>query len=164
MSYTIRHAQSRADFLGKAAVHHQAWQETYAGMLDPDWLASRSIAFSQERALRAAAQNIPTLVALDGERVVGFCDYGPARDADLTSAGEVYALYLLSSHQGQGIGGALMAQAPQELATYPQAVVWTLQANVRAQAFYAHHGFVPDGAEHTLVLGTPVTDIRLIRR
>ena len=53
-------------------------------------------------ATTARARQFPenTLVAKDQEKVVGFAVYGPSRDEDLTDAGEVVAIYVLSEYYG----------------------------------------------------------------
>jgi GNAT superfamily N-acetyltransferase len=95
--------------------------------------------------------------------VVGFADYGPYRGDDLANTGEVYALYLLSSHYRRGIGTALMEAALARMPQYGRHAVWVLEGNERAIAFYRSCGFAFDGARQTLTLGTEVTDLRMIR-
>ena len=50
-------------------------------------------------ATTARARQFPenTLLAKDKEKVAGFAVYGPSRDEDLTNAGEVIAIYVLSA-------------------------------------------------------------------
>ena len=95
--------------------------------------------------------------------MVGFADYGPYRGDDLANTGEVYALYLLSSHYRRGIGTALMEAALARMPQYSRHAVWVLEGNERAIAFYRSCGFAFDGASQTLTLGTEVTDLRMIR-
>lgn len=147
---------------GKAYVHCMAWKEAYRGLIDQAFLDARTLGFSEERALRAFRSGVTTLLAKDGERVVGFADYGPCRDDDLRDAGEVYAIYLLSDYYGQGIGTRLMEAAFQAMAGCNTFVVWVLKGNERAMRFYHGLGFEFDGAAQTLNLGGEVTDLRMI--
>jgi GNAT superfamily N-acetyltransferase len=52
----------------------------------------------------------------------------------------VSALYVGASFRNRGIGSHLIDRAKQELNEPVQ--LWTFQANVEAQKFYLHHGFV----------------------
>ena len=49
-------------------------------------------------------------------------------------------LYVLPGHQGQGIGGALLARAQGRAGD--RLSLWTFQRNAAARAFYERHGFV----------------------
>lgn len=144
--------------LGKAYVHCMAWKQAYRGLLDQAFLEARTLELSEEFALKAYRAGFKTLLAKDDGRVVGFADYGPCRDEDLSDAGEVYAIYLLESHCRQGIGTLLMSEVLARLEEYPQVVVWVLKGNDRAASFYQSFGFAFDGCEKTLMLGTPATD------
>lgn len=79
-------------------------------------------------------------VAEQDSRVVGFS----AREGEM-----VHALYVAAQARGQGCGAALLAAMQQET---EKLTLWTFQANTRAQAFYARHGFVEversDGARN----------------
>jgi GNAT superfamily N-acetyltransferase len=48
-------------------------------------------------------------------------------------------LYVRPSHQGQGVGSALLARA-MEVCPGPL-TLWTFQRNIAARAFYEHRGF-----------------------
>ncbi|MDO4536790.1 MAG: GNAT family N-acetyltransferase [Coriobacteriales bacterium] len=86
-----------------------AWKEAYCGLLNQAFLDARTLEFSEERALNAFRSGVSTLLAKDGDEVIGFADYGAYRGDDIRSAGEVYAIYLLSDYYGRGIGAGLMS-------------------------------------------------------
>ena len=163
MAISIVNMTSEEEARGKARVHWLAWKEAYHGLVDQAFLDARTYEFSEDRALRAFHAGIPTLLAKDGDEVVGFADYGPYRGNALANTGEVYALYLLSSHYRRGIGTALMEAALARMPQYSRHAVWVLEGNERAIAFYRSCGFAFDGARQTLTLGTEVTDLRMIR-
>ena len=89
------------------------------------------------------------LVATDDRgRVVGLACAGRARDHDVAeSAGELYALYVDPESWGQGHGRELDAAARAHLrsALFTSAVLWVLEANAGARAFYEHCGWQADG-------------------
>lgn len=147
---------------GKAYVHFRAWKDAYRGLVDQDFLDARTLELSEGFALKAFEAGFATLLAKDGDRVVGFADYGPCRDEDLPDTGEVYAIYLLEPYYHQGIGTMLMREALARMAAYPRVAVWVLEGNDRAISFYESFGFAFDGSAKTLKLGTPVTDLRML--
>lgn len=100
------------------------------------------------------------LVAKDGDRVAEFVAYGKYRDDELTNAGEIFAIYILSEFYGTGIGFQLMQAGIRELNDYSRIAVWVLKENeIR---FYEKCGFRSDGREETIQLGSPVVESRLI--
>lgn len=153
-----------------ARVQVDTWRSTYRGLVPDDFLAAMSPEKSAEgwrRALLRAAQAERAgrefaLVAEDppGE-VVGFCTGGPERDADPPRRGEVYAIYVLASHQGKGIGRRLMmaAAAKLELAALPSLVVWVLKQNDLACRFYAALGGEPAGRRVKPIGGVPLEEV-----
>lgn len=162
MAITVCPLTCEEDALGKARVHCAAWKEAYRGLLDQSFLDARTLAFSEERALWAYRADIQTLLAKDDGSVVGFADYGPYRGDDLDCAGEVYALYLLRAYYRRGIGTRLMREACARMSHYDTIVVWVLEGNDRAIAFYQQCGFAFDGGRQTLTLGSEVHDLRMV--
>lgn len=75
----IKRLETDEEIDGKANVHCHAWKETYAGLIDQTFLDNRTVELSRERAFRAFRNGISTLIAKDGDRVVGFADYGKYR-------------------------------------------------------------------------------------
>lgn len=79
------------------------------------------------------ADFIPDILVYDDGVVKGFLHYG---------SDEVRRLYVEPILQGQGIGAALLEYAIRELHVTR---LWALKKNPRAIAFYARHGFRPNG-------------------
>lgn len=84
----------------------------------------------ETRAFLAGLVGAAEVTVVRGEGPLGFL----ARDGEV-----VRALYLAPAARGQGIGGRLLAAAQ---AAAPRLRLWTFEANGRARAFYARHGFV----------------------
>ncbi|MES2336736.1 MAG: GNAT family N-acetyltransferase [Pseudomonadota bacterium] len=90
-------------------------------------------------------------LATDGGAIVGFAKVGPNAlpfpDADGANAVELYQLYVLGSHHGDGVGPVLMdwaiAEARRRAADTLALSVYV--DNHRAQAFYRRYGFVDVG-------------------
>ena len=163
MPIVIKPPQTLTEVRGKAYVHYTAWQETYPGLVDRAYLDAMTLELSERYALRAFHQGFSSLIAKDGEKVVGFVSYGPWRGTDLADAGEVYAIYILRAYYDQGVGRALMEAALADLSQYSRVCVWVLRGNERAIRFYRRCGFSPDGAEKTLRLVTEVAEMRMVK-
>ena len=143
--YRIRRA-SAADAAAIAAVHTQAWNEAYRGVL-PDAIIER-YPLAQRLAMRqrvlASPDRTTCFVATPahGGGAVGFADCGAAREPVADCRGEVYAVYILAAHQRQGLGRALMAACTRELAErrFTSAMVWVVEGNEPARRFYERLG------------------------
>ncbi len=160
MNIIIKAMETDDEVRGKAYVHWKAWQEAYAGLMDDAYLASRTLEAAERTAVR---WRDGLMVAKDGSRVVGFVGYGAYRDDTLPETGEIYALYILREYYGAGVGQRLMEAALMQLAGYPRIALWVLQGNARAIRFYQKCGFAFDGAQATLDLGGPATEVRMQR-
>lgn len=153
---------------GIAAAHILSWQAAYPEILDSAYLQALSIESRTERwrdILKKA--DSMTLVASDGDDVLGFISFGPCRDegapADL---GEIWALYARPDRWGQGVGRALLQNAVDQLRAGGHSAVslWVLNLNQRGRRFYEACGFKPDpaSATHFELGGRQVEEIRLL--
>jgi ribosomal protein S18 acetylase RimI-like enzyme len=156
------------DAAGLGRVHSRSWRLAYDGLLSARFLASLDeddLAESWQRRLRAPDRRRSLLVAEKGGEVVGFSLFGPCSDEpDLAGfAGEMQMLYILPTAQRRGCGRQLMERSAAALAAVPLfwKVVWVVEANHAARAFYRRLGLAPDGARRTeRVGGEPVSVIR----
>jgi GNAT superfamily N-acetyltransferase len=88
------------------------------------------------------------LVAVADGTVVGLACAGRARDDDIAEGtGELYALYVEPGAWRGGHGTDLDAAARAHLkgALFTGAILWVLEANAGARAFYEARGWRPDG-------------------
>ena len=159
MSIVIKPMETDSEIKGKAYVHWKSWQEAYPGIVAQSYLDKLTLEKCESIAYKGL-DNI--LVAKDDDQVVGFVGFGKYRNDELPSAGEVFSLYVLSAYYGRGIGYRLMQEALKRLTDYPQVAVWVLKDNQRAIHFYERCGYRFDGREETILLDTPVTEVRMI--
>ena len=159
----VRAAQL-ADATAIAAVHVQAWEEAYTGLLPDAVIAARDYNRRLAQWSRMLGENYDTFVAED-DGVVGFIQAGPQRDAELASMGydgEILALYVLRRAQRLRIGRALMdaAFAALQRRGCRGASLMVLEGNAPALAFYQHCGgtFLSRRPDH-LEDGTGVIDL-----
>ncbi len=151
--------ESEDEINGKAYVHYKSWQETYAGLIDAQYLAGMTL---QKFTAITKKNSDNILVAKDGEKVIGFVGYGADRDHTLAECGEIYGIYVLAEYHGTKVGYELMNAALEMLAEYQRIVLWVLKGNDRAIRFYKRYGFRFDGTEKQVLLGTPNTELRMI--
>jgi GNAT superfamily N-acetyltransferase len=113
MLTTIREA-GEADAPGIARIHVESWRTTYAGILPESCLAGLSFGNSEVRwkeILEHSEDRSHTYVAESPKSgIVGFSSAGQAR-ASGNPGWELYAIYLLQSCQGSGLGRKLFARA-----------------------------------------------------
>jgi ribosomal protein S18 acetylase RimI-like enzyme len=140
----IRLATQR-DAAGIARVHVETWRDTYAGII-PDHallgLDLRHEAARQRHALGLRRGNALTLVAeLPASGIVAYSEAGTARASGLPYDAEIYTLYVLPGHQGEGHGRGLLGAMFARLfrAGFRSALVWVLADNP-ARFFYAAMG------------------------
>ncbi len=159
MNYIIKPMQTVDEIDGKGYVHYKSWQETYAGLIDAEYLQKTTEGKCKTIAHKRT-DNI--LVAKDGDKVIGFVGYGKYRDDTLCDCGEVFAIYVLADYHGKKVGYELMNAAFERLAAYKNIAVWVLKGNERAIKFYERYGFRFDGTEQEIQLGTANTVVRMI--
>jgi ribosomal protein S18 acetylase RimI-like enzyme len=151
-----------------ARVHAESWRLTYAGLVSSRYLASLDedvLGRHWAERLRADDRDELVLVGDDGGEVAGFCVARPSADEpDLAGfAGEIQMLYVRPPSQRRGVGAAMFEAASASLADSRLywLVVWVVEANHAARAFYRRVGLRPDGARRDQRLaGEPVTVVR----
>lgn len=129
-----------------AEVHRESWRTTYAGILPLDVIAAhagRSGEAAWRRRIVDHREANTTFVAETGGRLVGFANCGDARHLLEGIDAEVYALYVLQSHQRRGVGRNLLAACARHFVRNGQFgfYLWVLKAN-RARLFYENLGGV----------------------
>ncbi len=138
LSIEIREA-NLDDAKAIAYVHVESWRSSYAGIIADSYL--NSLEYKEREAMwveilsQGPDQESQCFVAVDQgtEEVIGFCSSGPARlkDEQFFAKGEIYALYLLKSYQGLGIGRQLFEAARYHLLSIDLKpfMLWVLEQN-----------------------------------
>ena len=110
--YKIRKAQPQ-DALGITIVNSFAWRVTYTGLVSESYIDRRTeeLLPRTEKTRQGIEQGGHYLVAAEENTVVGFCIFGPERDAETPGRSEIYALYVLPGYQKRGAGSALLSAA-----------------------------------------------------
>lgn len=147
-------------------VRIRSWQGAYGHVFPAERLASLDERREQQaRHWRTTIESrtLPghMLVAERDGEAVGFASIGQARDD--ASAGEVYAIYVLPEAWGTGAGHALMQESLRRLREdgYHEGVLWVLDDNPRARAFYEREGWsVTEQKREETFLATLVREVR----
>jgi GNAT superfamily N-acetyltransferase len=143
-----------SDVLAVARVHVRAWQVGYRGLMPHAYLDGLR---PEDRAARytfGVAGTPVTVVAIEGDRIVGFAT---------TYGAELAALNVDPDRWRSGVGRALITDACDRLAAAgnPTAFLWVLAGNTRAESFYLREGWKPDGERRTAeVWGISVDELR----
>jgi RimJ/RimL family protein N-acetyltransferase len=142
-----------------ARVHLETWRVAYAHVFPREELED----FSAERVSRRAElhRRAPPIVAEVDGQIVGFVSVGSATDAG--ADGELYAIYVVPTHWGTGVGRALIEAGEERLRElgHHEAVLWVLEDNPRARRFYEAAGWTLDGARRPIeFFGVSVPEIR----
>lgn len=150
------------DAPGIAHAHWLAWREAYRGVMPEDYLERRTEErLTQSWRVRLEMDEPEGVVAVgvsaDGE-VLGFASAGPSRDEDAPTAWELYAVNVVSAAYGTGLGRDLVSAATGARPSH----LWVLVDNPRARAFYAKHGYLPDGARKVHE-GSGCLEMRMVR-
>jgi len=135
-----------SDADGIAHVHVESWRSTYKGIIADDHLANLS---KQKRAdqwhenLRAQNPKTCIFVVTDANgQIIGFASGGAQREPQLNYDGELYAIYLLETAQGRGLGTRLTHVVANHLVTngFESMSVWVLEDNPSRKFYLALGG------------------------
>ena len=157
-----------ADARAIAEVTVRGWQAAYRGLMPDEFLDGLSVPGREvawrEMLDRDAGGGVPAWLAERNGRAIGFLSSGPPRDADVPLPGaEVYAVYVLPEEWRTGIGRSLLETAVGHWRSHGATtlVLWVLEGNGPARAFYEAMGWVPDGGRQQLkIAATSLAEIR----
>lgn len=164
-TYEIRLATPE-DIKATLGMKLQAWREAYKEQRPDSFFTDAEARLEAEADwwARGLAQGAELWIATDGQsNVIGVAGGGPVADDDSdTGVGiELQVLYVLAGHHGTGLGEKLL----ETVLDGRDAVLWVLEDNPRAQAFYVKHGFAADGRIEALAdAWSGLNEIRMVRR
>ncbi|MCW4457712.1 GNAT family N-acetyltransferase [Microbacterium sp. MPKO10] len=154
-----------------ARVHIQAWREAYAGLLSDSYLASLDEAERAEKWSRILSEPTSNVVVAEsagafsgdvepGGAVMGWASSKQLADSDAVAAREINGIYILAAHYGSGAGQLLL----DAVAGNGSALLWLMDGNARAEAFYVRNGFRRDGEAYDREMGDRAVQIvRMVR-
>jgi len=143
-NFEVRPATAR-DAKTIANIEISAAQAAYQGLLSNQQISAMGADKRQVYWLEAIEFSEPQVyVALDGEEVVGFVGFDRSRDPGTPpTTGEIWAIYVATSHWGRGVGLALWDAAREGLLEEGcnKVTLWLPLGNERALRFHDLAGF-----------------------
>ena len=140
---------------------HEEHVESYHATLDTvarerkylSLLEAPPLQASREFVRQSIAGGHPHFVALDGDRVVGWCDVTP-RERPTTRHAGILGMGLLPEWRGRGVGGRLIERTLEAARAFPLVrVELAVRAdNDRAIALYRRVGFEEEGRRRRAML------------
>ncbi|MBV9406077.1 MAG: GNAT family N-acetyltransferase [Acidobacteriaceae bacterium] len=151
-----------------ARIHVAAWKQTYIGQVPQAFLDSLDVAVRlrgwQEQFANLKISGL--LIARMNHTAAGFVCFGRGRDPDRRDWGEIYAIYVLESYWGSGVGYSLYKDACVQLKNdgFARAYLWVLDTNQRAIAAYRRWGGMvqPDRLKDHVIGGQPVKEVSIV--
>jgi ribosomal protein S18 acetylase RimI-like enzyme len=138
-----------------ARIHIDMWRLAYDGILADEYLRGLSYTRSRVQWQVMLERHAGVLLVAESsdDGVVGFAAGGSARTSEFGVDGELAALYVLASHQGQGVGRDLTVEMARALHENGRSgmLVWVLADNP-ARDFYEHLGATEAGNQ-TIEIG-----------
>jgi ribosomal protein S18 acetylase RimI-like enzyme len=144
--FHIREAQI-GDAVAITFVHIESWKTTYKGIVADSVIEGLDkTRVCREKfwsdVLAAKMKEHILFIAEDDEKIVGFVNGGEIKENIEGYDSELYAIYLLQSSQGKGIGRKLTELCAKKLHEqgYQSMLLWVLEANKDSRSFYEHIG------------------------
>jgi GNAT superfamily N-acetyltransferase len=140
LEVSVRNARP-SDASALAQIFRDSWRQAYTGILPALYLEREIVRRDATWWRRAIAAERNLLVVLHGETIAGYATCGRARGGG-RDVGEIYELYLAPVYQGLGMGEHLFeaCRATLDCLDIERLVVWALEGNDKAHAFYRHCG------------------------
>ena len=151
-----------SDARGIAQVHVDSWRSTYAGIVPAEHLAALDYDRREAnwRPILADRRQAAFVAEDPRGRIIGFVSGGPERNDDSAFPGELYAIYLLKSCQGQGLGRRLVSALVEWFLSrrWQSMLLWVLEDNP-SRGFYEALGGVRIKQETISIGGTELVEI-----
>jgi GNAT superfamily N-acetyltransferase len=151
MNVTVRWAAVN-DARDLAVIHIASWRDAYPGLLPDEILDGLSVETRRaewEGWLAEGGDRRHTLLAERSGEPVAFCTLRmPSRDpGEGPEVAEIPALYAHPEAIGAGVGTVLLEVAVERLRGrgFRESILWMLEGNHRAAAFYERRGWRLDG-------------------
>ena len=135
-----------------SGLHTRSFRAAYEGFSE----TRRSLETGEERRVAfweklLGRSDESTLLAIAGDRLIGFIRFGPSPDVDGDEAtGHIFSVHVDPDSTGSGVGGQLVNAAVSAMSgAYRTATLWALSENEPAHRFYESLGWRRDGAART---------------
>lgn len=154
-----------------AIVVATTWQTAYDDVLPPSVLDADSTRLRIEHLGYFYANGLQNswfegFFIVENSANIGCFMTGHSRDADADlSVAEILGIYIIGGYRHQGFGTQALAFIEDRLRLqgYKRVTLWVLEDNERPIRFYRKHGYQPDGALRSAVLGNSIVELRFAK-
>lgn len=148
-----------------ARLHIQSWRSTYGQELSAAFLQGLDVAERAAEWRRRLADGVAVILAEEADGLDGFVACGPAGERG-AEEWEIYNLHVAPLRRGVGLGSRLFdaaaalgrGQGAREL------VLWVVETNRAARAFYQRKGMRPEGVAEAHPIAPGETLIEVLHR
>ena len=138
-----------------ACLHVASWQGTYTQELSNSFLQHQDLDVRTAEWRRRISEGVTVLLVKERGAVIGFVACGlVGQDRRDTADWEIFNLHVAPHRHGEGLGTQLF-DASAHLGRSNNArdlILWVVETNRKARAFYEHKGMRWDGGEQQRVL------------
>ncbi|PKM76926.1 MAG: GNAT family N-acetyltransferase [Firmicutes bacterium HGW-Firmicutes-15] len=134
------------DISSIAKVTVDTWKTAYRGIIDDTYLDNLCYEEREKGWRLFPFHNSFVYVFEEESQIVGFAAAGPERTSNPVYQGELYAIYVYSSHQNKGIGSALFRSVMkkfEESGVY-SIMLWVLSDSPYRRFYELHRGQTVD--------------------
>lgn len=151
-----------------AGIRVLTWRHAFRGIIPQPYLDAMDASENEAVWRGSISKGMPRVLVAEAEgQVVGFSCFGPCRDEEASSsAGEIWALYVLPDYWDKGVGRRLWLESHRQLVEQGSTVIslWVLEKNLKAIRFYRAAGFAPEESSWKCfeIGGAQVPEIRYL--
>lgn len=140
----IRYIIPEDNALEISNIYEKSWKYAYRNIIPQDFLDSIP---AGKWADKVYATGVHSLVLTKESSLIGTASFGRSRWEPYRDHGEIMSIYLLPEYIGKGCGGRLLQKCTEELKKlgFRRILLWVLEDNHHARAFYEKNGFVFSG-------------------
>lgn len=136
----IRFLRPDDDLCAVSRIYEESWKYAYKGIIPQDYLDS----IPEGRwAGRITREGMHTLLLTENGQLAGTASFCKSRWEQHSGFGEIVSIYFLPAYIGRGYGRQLFQRCTEELHAmgFSRLLLWVLEENARARAFYEKNGF-----------------------
>lgn len=136
----IRFLSTGDDLSEISGIYEKSWKYAYRGIISQEYLDSIP---QGHWANSVTQEGIYTLVMAERGDIIGTASFCKSRWEKYSDYGEIVSIYFLPEYMGMGYGKQLFKRCIEELQKlgFCKMLLWVLEENHRARAFYEKNGF-----------------------
>ena len=140
----IRYIDQSDDLIEISNIYESSWKYAYKGIIPQDYLDSIPTGRWASGIDKFRMNN---LVMIENGHIIGTASISKSRWQQYSDYGEIISIYFLPTYMGKGYGKHLLKKCIEELNIrgYDKILLWVLEDNQRARAFYEKNGFSCSG-------------------